>query len=217
MKFSKFLGIFAVRQSDFFILMTFQGLSFPKIRNSDENLKLINFLRLSIFDRNTWTDDYANQNNISLFGEVFICRLNSKKFENFLFEPEIAILTNFHENWPFLGKSRKSYTEWIRKDQRATVNHRKSLFWFPLKNGKVRLEIKFWHISEFTLDIGCIINGPARKIHEIHDFLERSILLNAKSTATNDWKDSHGVKLNYTNWGIGHPAQRDYLILIGIK
>ena len=53
-------------------LMTFKGLSFPKIRNSDENLKLINFLRLSIFDRNTWTDDYANQNNISLFGEIYV-------------------------------------------------------------------------------------------------------------------------------------------------
>ena len=46
---------------------------------------------------------------------------------------------------------------------------------------------------------------------------ERSILLNAKSKPTDDWEDSDGVKLNYTNWGIGHPAQRDYLILIGIK
>ena len=45
------------------------GLSFPKIRNSDDNLKLINFLRLSIFGKHTWTDEYVNQHNISIFGE----------------------------------------------------------------------------------------------------------------------------------------------------
>ena len=61
------------------------------------------------------------------------------------------------------------------------------------------------------------IDDPAQTIHGIYDFSEKIILLNAKSTATDYWKDSHGVKLNYTNWGIGHPAQRDYLTLIGIK
>ena len=46
---------------------------------------------------------------------------------------------------------------------------------------------------------------------------ERSILLNAKSTPTDDWEDSHGAKLNYTNWGLGHPAQRNYLVLNDLK
>ena len=47
----------------------FWGLSFPKIRSSDENVKLVNFLRNSIFDKITWTDDYASQHNISVFGK----------------------------------------------------------------------------------------------------------------------------------------------------
>ena len=48
------------------------GLSFPIIRNKDENLKLGSFLRMTLFDRNTWTEKYTRSNNISIFGMLHI-------------------------------------------------------------------------------------------------------------------------------------------------
>ena len=48
------------------------GLSFPIIRNMDENLKLGSFLRMTLFDRNTWTEKYTRSNNISIFGMLHI-------------------------------------------------------------------------------------------------------------------------------------------------
>ena len=38
----------------------------------DENLKLGSFLRMTLFDRNTWTEKYTRSNNISIFGMLHI-------------------------------------------------------------------------------------------------------------------------------------------------
>ena len=59
------------------LLIWYLGLSFPRISNIDENFDLVNFLSLSIFDKATWTDDYAKQHNISVYGKKYLDCLNS--------------------------------------------------------------------------------------------------------------------------------------------
>ena len=106
----------------------FSGLSFPKIRNLDENRMLVNFLRMTIFDKEKWSSKFAKSHNI-----------------------------------PFHGKT------------------------FDYKND----------LNTFVKD--------------------KSVLLDGFSTTKNKWIDSDGAELNFTNWGIGHPAQRNYVTLILLK
>ena len=46
---------------------------------------------------------------------------------------------------------------------------------------------------------------------------DKSVLLDGFSTTKNKWIDSTGAELNFTNWGTGHPTQRNYVTLILLK
>ena len=48
-------------------------------------------------------------------------------------------------------------------------------------------------------------------------FSDTSILLNAEQDENDNWVNLNGEMLNYTNWGPGHPLQRDFLTLTVLK
>ena len=123
---------------EFFKLFLNLGLTFPKIRNKNENYNLINFLRISIFEKSVWTDSYANSHNVSLFGK----------------------------------------------------------------------NIKTVHKTDMLV---------TKMTKSIILFSDTSILLNAEQDANDNWVNLNGEKLNYTNWGPGHPLQRDFLTLTVLK
>ena len=61
---------------------------------------------------------------------------------------------------------------------------------------------------DITLTIWNILNRWAS---------DDSVLLDGFSTANGKWIDSTGAELNFTNWGIAHPVQRNYVSIIMLK